>query len=149
MNDNLDDIIIDTEHNFMTNLLLKLNVANDNFKMMKSKNKYCSIDFLLVNEYNLQNIFIEHKQKKISGEKYNTFFIGYDKLNKIDTFYHNSNTLLVWECEDDIYFTIYNNTFLKNDTKIINGGKAYLIDKSVCGVGWNDLIDCVLHHLLM
>jgi len=149
MNNDLDDIIIDTEHTFMCNLLLKLNINHDNFKMIKSKNKYCCLDFLLVNEYNLKNLFVEHKFKSIYGEKYDTFFIGYDKLNKIEAYYSNSNTLLVWECKDDIYFTIYNSDFLKNNTKIVNGGKTYEINKNICGRGWDKLIECILHHLLM
>ena len=79
-----DFLYIDSEAKFMAELLATLNVNdNDNIKMIKSKNKYCSLDFILLNEYNLQNLFIEHKKKNIDASKYDTLFIGYDKLINI------------------------------------------------------------------
>ena len=145
-----DFLYIDSEAKFMAELLATLNVNdNDNFKMIKSKNKYCSLDFILLNEYNLQNLFIEHKKKNIDASKYDTLFIGYDKLIKIDTFYHSSNTLLVWECKNAIYFTMFDKSFLKNNTKYVNGSKCFEIDKSICGIGIQKLNLLILDKLVM
>ena len=56
--------------------------------------------------------------------------ICYDKLTKIDTFYYSTNTLLVRECKNAIYFTMYSNDFLKNNVKFVNGSKWFEVDKS-------------------
>lgn len=144
-----DFLYVDSEFKFMIELLSTLNVNNDNFKMIKSTNKYCSLDFILLNEYNLQNLFIEHKRKRIDASNYETLFIGYDKLIKIDTFYHSANTLLVWECDNATYFTMYNKDFLNNKTKFVNGSKCFEIDKSMCGIGMEKLNLLILDKLMM
>ncbi len=143
------EIILDDEEIFKIKMLDALNKNNDvkNFVMIKSQNIYCSVDFSIINSNNLLSCYVEHKRKKINSTDFPTFFIGYNKLIMIDTYYGQQTLFLVFECEDELYFTEYDNKFLKRDIKIVRGGKVVEINKSECGRGFDKLtqkiIECV------
>jgi len=143
------EIILDDEEVFKIKMLDALNKNNDveNFVMIKSGYKYCSIDFTIINTYNLLSVYVEHKKKKISASNYNTFFIGFQKLIMIDTYYGQQKLFLVFDCEDEIYFTEYDSKFLKRDVKIVRGGKVVEINKSECGCGFEKLTQKVIESL--
>ena len=143
------EIILDDEEIFKVKTLDALNKNKDveNFVMIKSTHKFCSVDFTIINSYNLLSVYVEHKKKKIKASQFNTFFIGYNKLIMIDTYYGKQKLFLVFDCDDDVYFTEYDNKFLKRDIKIVRGGKVIEINKSDCGVGFNNfnkrIIECL------
>ena len=134
------ELILDDEEIFKVKTLNALNKCDDlkNFEMIKSQNIYCSIDFLVINKYNLTSCYVEHKKKKITASNYNTFFIGFQKLIMIEAYYGQQKLFLVFDCDDDLYFCEYDNKFLKREKKIICGSKVIEIDKSECGMGFDN-----------
>jgi hypothetical protein len=134
------ELILDDEEVFKIKTLNALNNNDElkNFVMIKSQNKYCSIDFTIINTYNLLSVYVEHKKKKITASKYSTFFIGFQKLIMIDTYYGQQKLFLVFDCEDDLYFTEYDDKFLKREIKMICGSKVIEINKSECGIGFDN-----------
>ena len=120
------DIILDDEELFKITTLDALNNNEEliNFVMIKSTHKFCSIDFLVINTFNLMSVYVEHKKKKITASKYNTFFIGFQKLIMIEAYYGQQKVFLVFDCDDDLYFCEYDEKFLKRDKKIVRGSKV-------------------------
>ena len=148
---NGSEIILDTEQIFKVKILDILNNTNDlkNFIMIKSSNPYCSVDFSIINTYNLLTCYVEHKQKKINSQTVDTFYIGYTKLVMVDTYYGLNTLFLVFECIDDLYFCEYDDKFLKREKKIICGGKVIEINKNECGVGLNNLTKKIIQTLML
>ena len=134
------EIILDDEELFKIKTLNALNNNDElkNFVMIKSQNKFCSVDFTIINTYNLLSVYVEHKKKKITASKYNTFFIGFQKLIMIEAYYGQQNLFLVFDCDDELYFCEYDDKFLKRDKKIICGSKVIEINKSECGIGFDN-----------
>ena len=128
---------IDSETEFLVKTIHALD--NEKYDMIKSRDRYAHIDFILLNKNNLCSVLIEHKRKNISGVEYDTFFIGYKKLIALDTFY-NSPIYIVFECLDETYWCEYDSLFLKRPIQIIKGGKLIEIKKSECGRGFPQLI---------
>ena len=93
------EIILDSEQIFKVAVLDILNKDDElkNFLMVKSTNPYCSVDFSIINTYNLTSCYVEHKKKNINSKEYDTFFIGYTKLVMIDTYYGQNTLFLVFE----------------------------------------------------
>ena len=148
---NGSEIILDTEQIFKVKILDILNNTNDlkNFIMIKSSNPYCSVDFSIINTYNLTSCFVEHKKKNINSKDYNTFYIGFTKLVMVDTYYGQQPLFLVFECDDELYFCEYDDKFLKREKKIICGGKVIEINKNECGVGLNNLTKKIIQTLML
>ena len=134
------EIILDDEELFKIKTLNALNKNDElkNFMMIKSQNIYNSIDFTIINTYNLLSVYVEHKKKKITASKYNTFFIGFQKLIMIEAYYGQQKLFLVFDCEDELYFTEYDDKFLKRDKKIVCGSRVIEINKSECGIGFDN-----------
>jgi len=134
------EIILDDEELFKIKTLNALNNNDElkNFVMIKSQNIYNSIDFTIINTYNLLSVYVEHKKKKISASKYNTFFIGFQKLIMIEAYYGQQILFLVFDCEDELYFCEYDDKFLKRDKKIVCGSRVIEINKSECGIGFDN-----------
>tara|TARA_R110000803_G_scaffold27479_1_gene64200 strand:+ start:974 stop:1459 length:486 start_codon:yes stop_codon:yes gene_type:complete len=128
---------IDSEAKFMVKTINAL--KDDKYEMIKSRDKYANIDFMLLNKKNLCSVLIEHKRKKISGASYDTFFIGFNKLVALEVFY-NAPIYLVFECADDTYWCEYDSSFLKRETKMIRGGKCIEVSREECGIGFFKLI---------
>ena len=145
------EIILDTEQIFKVAVLDILNKNNElkNFIMVKSTNPYCSVDFSIINTYNLTSCYVEHKRKNINSTKYDTFFIGYTKLVMIDTYYGQNTLFLVFECNDELYFCEYDEKFLTRPTKNISGGKVIEISKNECGVGMNNFTKKLIQTLML
>ena len=80
-----------------------LECLGHDYEILKSHNKYCNVDILIVNKLNLKTVTIEHKYRKCP-DIYDTLFIGSTKINNIITKY-DSNCILVWEFEGgELYF---------------------------------------------
>ena len=145
------EIILDDEEVFKIKTLNALNNDEDlkNFVMIKSQNIWCSVDFTIINTYNLLSVYVEHKKKKIKSSQFNTFFIGYQKLIMIEAYYGTQKLFLVFDCDDDLYFCEYDDKFLKRDKKIICGSKVIEIDKSECGVGFDNFNKKIIETLTL
>mgnify|MGYP003677987810 CR=1 FL=1 len=76
------ELILDDEEVFKIKTLNALNNNDElkNFVMIKSQNKFCSVDFTIINTYNLLSVYVEHKKKKITASKYNTFLLDFKNL---------------------------------------------------------------------
>lgn len=145
------EIILDSEQIFKVSILdiLNKNDELENFLMVKSTNPYCSVDFTVINTYNLLTCYVEHKQKKINSQTVDTFYIGYTKLVMIDTYYGQNTLFLIFQCDDELYFCEYDEKFLKRQTKIICGGKVVEINKNECGVGMDNFTKKLIQTLMM
>lgn len=138
MSDDEVSFILDSESLFKIRVIEALGDAK--YNMIKSQNKYCSVDFMLLNQANLLSVLIEHKKKNIQASSYTNFFIGYSKIVTLNTFY-NKPIVLVFECLDELYFCEFDENFVKRQTQVINGSRIILIDKSECGVGFDKLLE--------
>ena len=145
------EIILDSEQIFKVAILDILNKNDElkNFLMVKSTNPYCSVDFTVINTYNLLTCYVEHKQKKINSQTVDTFYIGYTKLVMIDTYYGQNTLFLIFQCDDELYFCEYDNKFLNREKKIICGGKVVEINKNECGVGMDNFTKKLIQTLMM
>ncbi len=145
------EIILDDEELFKIKTLDALNKNDEikNFVMLKSQNIYCSVDFTIINTQNLLSCYVEHKRKKINANDYPTFFIGWKKLIMISTYYQKQTLFLIFECDDDIYFTEFDERFLKRETKIIRGSKVVEINKTECGRGFEKLNQKLIENLTL
>ena len=145
------EIILDSEQIFKVSVLDILNKNDElkNFLMVKSTNPYCSVDFTVINTYNLLTCYVEHKQKKINSQTVDTFYIGYTKLVMIDTYYGQNTLFLIFQCDDELYFCEYDEKFLKRPTKIICGGKVVEINKNECGAGMDNFTKKLIQTLMM
>lgn len=131
--------ILDSESLFKIRVIEAL--GDTKYNMIKSQNKYCSVDFMLLNQANLLSVLIEHKQKNIDADKYDNFFIGYSKIVTLSTFY-NKPLILVFEClNNELYFCEFDDEFVKRPTSLVRGSRVILIDKSECGVGFDKLLE--------
>jgi len=144
-------VILDDEALFKIKTLDALNNNDEmkNFLMIKSQDKYCNVDFSIINTRNLRMIYVEHKRKHIKANDFSTFFIGFQKLIMIDTYYGSNKLFLCFECDDDFYYTEYDEKFLKRDKKIVRGGKVIEIDKSECGVGFDKFTQKLVESLTL
>ena len=138
MSDDEASYILDSEQLFKIRIIQSL--ADTKYEMLKSQNKYCSIDFMLLNQSNLLSVLIEHKHKNIDADKYDNFFIGYSKIVTLSTFY-NKPLILVFQCLNELYFCEFDDEFVKRPTSLVRGSRVIHIDKSECGSGFDKLIE--------
>jgi hypothetical protein len=136
-----DGIILNSEEEFKLRTKDALNNEREDYEMTKSMDKFCNVDFIILNKRNILSVLIEHKRKNIDGssDKYPTFYIGTTKLAMIECFY-STPLILVFECNDDVYWVVNDAEFLKRPSKFIRGSKCIEIRKDECGVGFKKLI---------
>jgi len=132
------NIIIDSEEIFKVQLLEDI---GDRYMVFKSNHKYSVVDFICINKNNLRNFHIEHKKR--SGEKcdFNTLYIGFDKVNKVNEYF--KNTYYIWDFDNVFYWVKHNEDFLNRDTGFINGSKVYHILVSEVNTGYNNFIELI------
>jgi hypothetical protein len=133
-------IILDKEHMFLLKLIEKL---GDKYDILKSQNKYCAVDFIIINKYNLKTLYIEHKFRNTT-DKSDTLFIGKTKIENLLTNYINS--IIIWEFSNDIYYSIeVCEELVKQSTmSYIRGCYALEIIKSQC----NNSIDLLIKNII-
>tara|TARA_B100000768_G_C11283661_1_gene380398 strand:+ start:6471 stop:6935 length:465 start_codon:yes stop_codon:yes gene_type:complete len=135
---------LDTEQIFMCRTLNAL--QDDKYEMKKSLDKFCNVDFIILNKNNLLSVLVEHKRKNINANNFDTFFIGATKVAMINCFYP-SPLIFVFECNDNIYWCLNDSEFSKRPTKFMNGGKVIEINKNECGVGFEKLMELIKQNL--
>ena len=116
-----------------------LNLISNEFYIQKSTDKYCSVDFILINKSNIQTMYIEHKFRNVN-DIYDTLMIGEAKIRNIMTKY--KNTYVVWEFNNDVFYVKkVDKTFNKYDVKTVQNSNAYMVLKSECDkYTLNDLV---------
>lgn len=129
--------------------LLRTHLQDTDIKIMKTKNKFCCVDFEIKNVVNNKTIMLELKSRKLNLNNIPNFLISYNKLYNIKNDYSNCKVLLVWsDIFKNVFYKIYNDELLNSDTGIFNGGKAFLIDKNICFNGIDGLITTIKTLLL-
>ena len=130
------EILLDSEGRFKKRLLDAS--KNNNYKMIKSHLKYCSIDFIIINLDNLKSVYLEHKKKTINGSNFASFMINKCKLDACKKAY--SDCIFIWDCLDDVYWCFYDESLHQSRLEVINESDVYFIDKKLVNVGFDSLI---------
>ena len=105
----------------------------------KSNNRFCSIDFIIIDKHNLRTIYLEHKYRNIE-DMYNTLLIGKNKIdNIIKSKYRHS--YVIWEFANDVFYVKkVLKEFIKYETSTYVNSEAYKVNKDEC-VKFNDIKD--------
>jgi len=107
---------------------------------------YSSVDYLITDKNDINNkMYLELKSRQISKNSFNTFFIGFNKILKINECY--KPTILVWNFTDGLYFCKCKTKFNNYKTSIIQNSKVIEIDKNDCLSGMDKLTDKILNIL--
>ena len=107
---------------------------------------YSSLDYLITDNNDINNkMYLELKSRQISKNSFNTFFIGFNKILKINECY--KPTILVWNFTDGLYFCKCKTKFNNYKTSIIQNSKVIEIDKNDCLSGMDKLTDKILNIL--
>ena len=73
--------------------------------IIKSKYKFCKLDFLIVNNDNLRSIYIEHKgRNNNSYDEGVKFIINVSKITNIIKNYNTNKAIIILDFYDDIFF---------------------------------------------
>lgn len=102
-------IILPTEKIFSIKLLEEL---GKDFKIIKSKEKYCSIDFLIINKLNIKCIYLEYKKRVGQSRKYKSIIVNHSKIISIKRNYNKC--IFVFEYDNDTDFIEYDETLFKS-----------------------------------
>jgi hypothetical protein len=131
-------IIIDSEEIFKIQLLEDI---GERYMVFKSNHKYSVVDFICINKNNLRNFHIEHKKR--SGEKcdFDTLYIGFDKVNKVNEYF--KDTYYIWDFDNVFYWVKHNEDFLNRNTGYSNGSKVYHILVSEVKTGYSNFIELI------
>ena len=142
--------IINTEKLFC--LELNNDISND-YNIIKSQYKYCNVDILLINRFNLYSVYIEYKKReyKIGFTSYDSYFIGKVKLIEIDKNY--KNCYFIWDFRDSskskeyndkqFFYIKYNQEFMNKyelDYDKKNESYRYKILSVDCDLGYDNFI---------
>jgi len=133
-----------------------LNSLKTGYRIMKGNEKYCNIDFCIIEEKTLKILYVEYKKRKINMSskdynnklKYNTFYLDKTKLNKIYENYYNNknlNTIIIYDCIDDIYFSLFNKDMLNSYLDVYNN--RYELNKSYFNNGYDNMINFIKDYL--
>ena len=122
--------------------LLNTNINDKNILISKTTYQYCPVDFQITNLQNNTSMMIELKSRKCDISNYQSFFIGYTKLHNIRKEYKNTPVILVWvDIFKNIFYVFFHTNLLNSKIGIINNGKVFFINKSVCNNGMDNLIN--------
>jgi len=136
---------IESEKIFMLELNDKLSM---NYSILKSKYKFCHIDFVLLNVNNLYSCYIEYKERKYANgySEYPSFFISKKKIDKIKENYRNC--IFIWDFRksnpNDFFWIKYNDNFYdkyKIDYDTINNSYRLNILKDDCNNSYDEFIE--------
>jgi len=129
--------------------LYKYGLKKDTYKLIQSQDKFCNIDFVILNIKTNKKVYIELKTRAKEYEKYDTFFIGTTKIFKIK---HTGlmPCLLCWDFKnlENIYFMDYKYEEIEKCNKnVMSGSWVYELNKSNMTCGWSLLLDRI-HELI-
>ena len=132
-------MLLDSEDKFSKMLVDDL---DNTISIIKSTDKYCPVDFILLNRYNLKHIYLEHKKRNIVSTRFPSIWIKVSKVRMILNTY--GNFIFVSECLDRLLFLYITNDIFNNDylieTNDFNGEVVLNISTSDFSVGLPNLV---------
>jgi len=130
------EVILPSEEIFKRKLL---DVLGDEYLIIKSQYKYCSIDFCIINKWNLKILHLEHKQRNCHKNRYPSTIINYSKLMSYKRNYNN--TILIWSYETDaVKYLVYSEDLLKYETSYCKNQDVIFIKNETLLDGFDSLI---------
>ena len=136
------EIILPSEEQFKIKLM---NTLGDNYFIVKSQMKYCSIDFCIINRKNLKVVYLEHKQRNCNKNKYPSTIINYCKLTSFSRNYQNA--IMVWSYIDDDKFLVYTKDLLDLPQKDCKNQSVVYLKNDMLKNGYDNLISTIKHKL--
>ena len=136
------EIILPSEDLFKMRLMKSL---GNQYLIIKSQNKYCSIDFAILNRYNLKMIHLEHKKRAIKSTSYPSTIINHSKLVSFDRNYQNA--IMVWEYTDGLKFLEYAKDLLNNETMNVKNQECYFFANDLLKNGYDNLVATIYKKL--
>jgi hypothetical protein len=136
--------ILPQEHAFRIKLIDLLN--DSSYQIIKSLDTYCSIDFCIINTRNLKTIYLEHKERHLTSNKYKSTIINKCKLLSYKNNY--PKTLMCWSYKSNaLKFVQYREDFLNNASRFIKNQEVIFIDNSLLSDGYDELIKTIKNNL--
>ena len=100
--ENKVSIILPTEKAFSIKLLGALGKS---YKVIKSRDKWNNIDFLILNRINIKHLYIEYKKRTGNSRKFNSVIINECKIRAIKKDYNRC--LFVFDYDNSLDFIKY------------------------------------------
>jgi len=136
------EIILPSEEQFKIKLM---NTLGDNYFIVKSQDKYLSIDFCIINRKNLKVVYLEHKQRKCNQNTYPSTIINYCKLESFSRNYKNA--IMVWSYNDNDKFLVYSKDLLDLPQKDCKNQAVVYLKNDMLKNGYDNLISTIKHKL--
>jgi hypothetical protein len=137
------EVILPSEELFKRKLLDRL---GDEYLIIKSQYKYCSIDFCIVNKFNLKILHLEHKERNCLKNAYPSTIINYSKLMSYKRNYQN--TIMIWGYKENaVKFLVYSEDLLKYKTSDCKNQEVIYIKNDILLDGLDNLISTIIQKL--
>ncbi len=137
------NVILPSEEDFKKRLV---EVLSDEYLVIKSHFKYCSVDFAIINKWNLKILHLEHKQRKCHQNRYPSTIINYSKLMSYKRNYQN--TIMIWSYETDaVKYLVYSEDLLKYQTSDCKNQEVIYIKNDILKDGFDNLIATIIKKL--
>ena len=137
------NVILPSEELFKRRLV---EVLSDEYLVIKSHFKYCSVDFAIINKWNLKILHLEHKQRNCHQNRYPSTIINYSKLMSYKNNYQN--TILCWGYESNaVKYLVYNEDLLKYQTCNCKNQDVIFIKNDMLKDGFDSLIATIINKL--
>ena len=124
--------------------LVRTHLRDTPIKIRKTKDEFCCVDFVIVNEVNNKKIVLELKSRTIDLNKKPNFLIAHKKLYNIKSEYKNTDCLLVWsDTFANVFYTQFTEELLNSKSGVICNQKCFFIEKSECINGIDGLVGLI------
>ena len=124
--------------------LVRGHLRDTPIKIRKTKDEFCCVDFVIVNEANNKKIVLELKSRTIDLNKKPNFLIAHKKLYNIKSEYKNTDCLLVWsDTFANVFYTQFTEELLNSKSGVICNQKCFFIEKSECINGVDGLVGLI------
>lgn len=139
-------MLLDSEDRFSKMLVDEL---DNSISIIKSANKYCPIDFIILNNGNLKHIYLEHKKRNIISSRFPSIWIKVSKVKKILNTY--GSFIFVSECSDCLLYMYITDDILDRgyliETNDFNGEVVLNISTSAFNTGLDNLVRFINQNL--
>lgn len=139
--------LLDTEKEFMIELNEDI---YENYNILKSKFKYCNVDFCIINIHNLYCFYLEYKKREYvrNYTHYDSYYISETKLNEVSKNYNNC--IFIWDFRNDkcndFFWIKFDNSFFDKYSKSYdkkNCSWRYEILSNDCNCGYDKFVDYI------
>ena len=109
--------------------------------------KFCPVDYKITSKQDKNNVmYLELKSRDKKYVNVPTFLMGHTKMININTRQYN-NCMLVWDFDIKLFFFKYDVKLTKYKCKIIQNSKCIEINKSICSIGMDNLVNEIYKNL--